>query len=808
MSENIKLNQNNCTGCGACFAICPKNAIEKTVNEQGFFKFEINENLCINCKKCLLVCPALDFDFVNSEIVDCLACANKDAKEANNSSSGGVFALLAKKILHWNGVVFGAAFDENWKLRHVKVDNLNDLNKILKSKYIQSDLTGIYPQIKNLLNDGRKVLFAGTPCQCAGVKNYLSNLKVSIANLYLVDLLCHGVPSNGVFEQYLSEILPPDAIIQGIDFRNKKYSWQQFGLLIHYSLGNDNYEFFESLSDNLFLQGFIKNLYLRESCYSCKFASKSRVGDLTLGDFWGIETIDHTVNVGKGVSMVLGNSAKGRELFETIKNNLAFVKSYSIDNAVEHNPVLIRPCQKAEKSDCFWADIIQQRDTSEAIADNLGLPLAFPKSVGIMNFHYSNSNYGAILVPFALSEAVNKLGYKAKIIDYGYKYDRYHQVNLINDKNRAFENFRNEFLNLTTKCDSDNELRKINKEFSRLIVGSDQIWRSAWEYKYFFSWAFGKKTLIAYAASFSTDNCEYSEDERRIIPGLLARFDAVSVREKNGVEICKELGRHNAVNVLDPTMLLTTAEYQKIIDSDKDKSYLPQCEYIAYAFLDEDTVKYLLEDLTFKDVQKINLLFDSSGKNRSFGAWLNLIKNAKYVIADSFHCIVFAILYHKEFFCYHRDIGGNVRITNLLETFKISGDRFFYQWQDIHDLINSTKLDYAAIDNILAVKREYSMKFLQSALAIMPKEKIELNMVSEKTLVTGKKDFVLLKVIYNKSDIAVYLFDKILLYRTRTKSNRKLFELFKIIPLFKIQYRDDQKYLYLFRFLKIGKWNR
>ena len=233
----------------------------------------------------------------------------------------------------------------------------------------------------------------------------------------------------------------------------------------------------------------------------------------------------------KGTSLVLVNNAKGKAFWQAISNELAICQQVPLAVACKGNPILLKASREHPSRAVFFERFEKTMSTTELIEDVLA-----GRNVGVMNFHYSDFNFGAVMVPYSLCKSITKLGYNARVINY-VPARKARKA----DKNNSFEDFRNNFMELTTLCTSEKELRQLNKHIDKFIVGSDQVWRWHDNYKYLFNWVFGQKTLISYAPSFGKASFPASEKELNDIQALLSRFDAVSIREKNGVGLCKNL---------------------------------------------------------------------------------------------------------------------------------------------------------------------------------------------------------------------------------------------------------------------------
>lgn len=345
-----KICENNlCTGCTACYSICPKNAITMIENEEGF-KYPVIDNAkCIDCQMCKKTCPILKTE-KNESLNECYAAFSKDKKIRENGSSGGIFQILAEDILNKNGIVIGAAFDKKFVLSHIPIEKYQDLDKLLGSKYVQSDMKKIYKYIKDNLKD-RLILFVGTPCQVAGLKSYI---KENNENLITIDFICHGVPSNKVFQKYIKEIEEKnEKKISYYSFRNKENGWKNFNTKI--VIGQD--EIVEQHNKNNYMKIFLWDLALRQSCYNCKFKLGNKYSDITLGDFWGIENMPQIIeNDDGGVSSVIINTIKGKRFFEENKEKIIYNRC-KIEDILKINTALKESVQLPKNRKKFFINI-------------------------------------------------------------------------------------------------------------------------------------------------------------------------------------------------------------------------------------------------------------------------------------------------------------------------------------------------------------------------------------------------------------------------------------------------------------------
>ncbi len=314
MKSKIKLaDKSKCAGCVACADACPIGIIRMDRDEEGFSYPAIDSEKCVSCGKCMSVCPAIN-DTERHEVQKLYAAWISDASKAKDSSSGGIFQTLAEKTLRDGGYVFGAAFDSAFHLRHVACDSIADLKPLLKSKYLQSDPSGIYKAVVEMAKRNIPVLFSGTPCQCDGLRRYYlaNNAKVP-DNLLVCELLCHGVCSPGLFDDYVVWLNRKGKNLTEYLFRDKtKCGWKTGKMCVSLKYSDGSVDS-HSIEFDLWHTWFGRHISVRPSCFECKYRDVVRVGDITLGDFWSITRIKPELSNNNGVSAVFVNTEKGAE---------------------------------------------------------------------------------------------------------------------------------------------------------------------------------------------------------------------------------------------------------------------------------------------------------------------------------------------------------------------------------------------------------------------------------------------------------------------------------------------------------------
>lgn len=347
MSADILVTKEKCCGCKLCAQVCPKNAITYQTDTLGAYYPSIDESKCIGCKKCANICPA-EKNMKNAESV-CFAAVNRDEAMLTRSASGGVFSALASAVLKDGGVVYGAAamHDEKLLLRvaHKRITSCSELSDLQRSKYVQSDMEGIYSLIRKDLKDGKTVFFSGTPCQVAAVKALCGEPE----NLLLGDIICHGVPSQKLFSEYLQTLSHERSRkIENFYFRTKESGWGLCARVITSDRRGKIRSRRIPCNISSYYKMFLRCETYRDACYSCPYATRERVGDLTMGDFWGLEKAASTyaeckenrVELTSGVSCVLANTPKGLAYMQ--KADLLLMKA-EFDDIARENGQLLHP---------------------------------------------------------------------------------------------------------------------------------------------------------------------------------------------------------------------------------------------------------------------------------------------------------------------------------------------------------------------------------------------------------------------------------------------------------------------------------
>lgn len=370
---NIK-KKSLCCGCGACAQVCPKQCIMMAEDNEGFLYPQVDKLKCIDCGLCDRVCPEMAAVEARKPL-GVFAAKHQNEEIRKSSSSGGIFTLLAEKVLAEKGVVFGARFSEGWAVVHDYVETIEKLDSFRGSKYLQSVIGGNYKKAEQFLKEGRKVLFSGTPCQIAGLKKYL---RKEYENLLTVDFVCHGVPSPKVWKIYLQDTVEKIApqgdsrkntvsttsknrlVLIGVDFRGKSTGWKKYSFTLHLAEANAEGEkntvsHSHPYYKNPFMQSFLADLILRPSCYECPSKAGRSGSDITIGDFWGIERLKPEIDDDRGLSLVLVHNPQYYSFIKDIS-----LCEFEYRDAVGGNPSLEKSVARPLYRDVYMRKILRK----------------------------------------------------------------------------------------------------------------------------------------------------------------------------------------------------------------------------------------------------------------------------------------------------------------------------------------------------------------------------------------------------------------------------------------------------------------
>lgn len=697
--ENIDL----CYGCGACFNKCPQKAITMKENKVGFLYPKIDESLCIDCKLCQKVCPAISPDYNNEETPTVYAFAMSE-EILYNSSSGGAFTAMAERMFVRGGAVCGVTYAEKFRVHHEIIESGDELDRMRRSKYVQSNTEHTFKETEELLKVGKSVLYTGTPCQIAGLKKYLGK---DYDNLITVDLICHGVPSQKYFDEYLSH----NYNIEDIDdvlFRMQK-SW---GVCFN-TFMKDGSIITKSQNTSEYMKGFLKDISLRNSCYTCEFCRLPRQGDITIGDLWAAAKMNLAFPYEKGVSIVLVNNEKGREFWKNAVENVT---------VVAHMQQL--PTLKGLNVNIFHSNL---HNTCENFLKNYEM-MDFEKAVNVtLHKHdvgmmlYMSNNYGSLATNYALYKVVEGMNKSAIVLD-----------NLRPLPSEAAK-FAKKYMKLTSSFLERDNWKSVDDICDTFIVGSDMSWdwsfgsgKSSIEYM-MLGFTSDEKRRVSYAPSFGREKKVMDESHRLLCKYYLSRFHAISVREDYGVKMCKDLFDLKVRQVLDPVFICEKKYYKELV---KDASIDTSEDYLLAYILDPTPGKRKVLLDTAKNLGKKLVVILDLGKNHedlrklmdldeyivkpNLVDWIAYFMNASHVITDSFHGCCFSVMFKKKF------VGIKNRSKQRFDSLAnlIGVQSIFYE--DVRPLMDNDnffeELDYEDIHRRLDVKKEECITWLKQAL--------------------------------------------------------------------------------------------
>lgn len=719
---------NHCTGCGACKNACPREAVRMCADSEGFAQPVIDEKACVRCKLCERACPVLNHSYKNVSSPKSYAIMAKD-EVREVSSSGGFFSVAAEKVLSQNGVVYGAAWTDDWRVKHIAVTKPENLGLIRSSKYVQSDTGDSYRAVKAALSEEKTVLYSGCPCQIAGLYGYLGK---DYDKLYTAEIICHGVPSPKALQKYLQDNFENEEI-ESINFRDKRvFRWSTTSN-IYFKNGE---EYHRSEKEDSFLRAFLPCMILRRSCAVCPFSRLPRQADITMGDFWGSEKYRIGINDGKGLSAVLVNSKKGEKLFEDIKPEFTFCEEAPLDTITHINKTILRPFSSHPGRKHFFlsADV---KPFNRLVDDSLN----HHYDVGVVGLWYG-INYGSILTYYALYLLLRDLGYDAVMLprprnlwsDIAARFD---------NENSIAQRFIWKHCNVFLPVKYQESYAQFNDNCDTFVLGSDVVWnynicgKNADQF-FFLDWVEKGHKKIAYASSCGND-LTGSNSYMEKAAFNLKQFDAISAREAHGVKIVRELSQRDDVEqVLDPVFMCARSEWEKVISKTADAPLKFVFSYLLTTSCKEEKLKILdviCSELNANKKVCLNpnersllgsVYPDSFGRDISVEEWLYHIKNASFYFGDSYHGLCFALIFHVPFLVLYMKHGGASTEQRFLSLLKEVGleERYLYGVEDterIVELINK-KIDWNDVDARLGVLREKSRKWIETALKQKAKE--------------------------------------------------------------------------------------
>lgn len=677
-----------CSGCGACISICPVSALTMGQDIDGFYKPQLNSSLCIKCRKCVEKCPCNHPQYINTAQPLCYAFNGHDEIQKVSATAGG-FQILAKNFISRGGKVAGAAWTKELKVEHILVDNLQDLSKLYKSKYVQSDSSCVYSEIKKELEEGTLILFSGVGCQVAGLYAVLGK---EYDNLYTVDLLCHYAPSIKVFQEYVNEKYGKGKVT-AFDFRAKPENKDNKEYYYCYSTV-DKKEYVKHDDDDYCL-AYHSALLKGPQCNNCRFSHTPRQGDLTIGDFHRLHLSDERFLPLRQEGCLVNNK-KGEELAEILKDKVPLFVEKDIKTLAEKNALNLNGPRMGElKRNRFYI-------TAENMPVSKALRTVLDKKwdIGLISF-FCAGNYGSVFVNNALYKTLREMGFSVLNIDAGGK--RYSVAGY------------NKYPSLYPDCDvaADYDEQYLNSACNMFLLGSDQVMKMQLyhDYKNFsgLRWGYNNKKKAVFGLSFGPH-----EEQIKIFSNTdvhdrlyydLSKFDVIYTRGDGEKEVLKKYFDIDCDGTIIDPVFLMDKNYYTMLSAQIPKS---KEKYLFAYILDMDDEKnniisMLAEKKQLKTVV-INDADDDNVKTVSIEQWLAHFRDAEIILTDSFHGSCFSVIFNKRFFTIGNILRGKARFS-VLDKLGVTG----YQKETVDEVMSSLadmEKDYTLINKNIEIERE------------------------------------------------------------------------------------------------------
>lgn len=715
MGKNINIiSKDVCTGCGACNNCCPVNAIEMLEDEEGFKYPRIDTDQCISCGKCIKICPEANIEKISQNLhgePECYA-AMADADVRMKSSSGGVFTVLAEAVYQKNGLVCGAVYADDYKsVYHIVSDDRRDLDRIKGSKYVQSDMGNCFHTIRKALEEDRFVLFSGCPCQVSGLYMYLGK---QYEKLLTIDVVCHGVNSRRAYISYIEE-LAKGREISKVNFRDKTvHGWSS---IVNVKFA-DGSEYDAAWNKNQWYDLFLGGVMNRKCCANCHYAKINRIGDITLGDFWQVHRWDESCNDWKGTSLVLLNSEKGKTVYKQLAGNLILSKEAPLEHAIKYNGALRQPTSMAPGRKYFFHHL------KDGYHKAYWYGREWRYDVGLIGWWFS-ANYGSVLTYFAMGMVLQDMNLLPILIRIP-KLDGSSWEEITEDNIKFMERYFH-----VSKARSYSELKEVNKFCDAFMLGSDQLWVSAYNkilgYTFYLDFADSDKKKLAYATSMGYDKYDGNAEDKKIVKTLLKRFDGISVREKDSVELCKKEFDLDIVRNLDPVFLCEQEHYNTL--ADESQIEINGSYNLAYILDPTDEKKEAIKLLETQTGLETKIILDMKSYEQAYKKWsdmsivgkasiqdfVNLIRNCSFLLTDSHHGVCFGMIYHKKFLAIRNPRRGAVRFNSLFKLFDME-DCLVDEGHILEVLEKDPTPDYEVIDSKMEEEKIRSLEWMKSML--------------------------------------------------------------------------------------------
>lgn len=712
----INVNRKDCTGCGACKVACPVDAITLEYDADGFL-YPVVTDACINCGKCSNACQIIHPIEKYPTPKAYAFMASKDIRLV--SSSGGIFTLLANYIIGQGGAVFGAVYGDNYrKVYMTKAETLEEIPPMRGSKYVFCETKETYKEAKEILEAGRKVLYTGTPCEIAGLRTYLGK---EYENLLLVDFICHGANSVKAYESWLNEFTGGKAL-KKLDFRDKKqFSWSTPAVAYLEDGTVKKQSHYECFWYNGFLEGVIN----RDNCAHCPYACAERIADITMGDAWQVSRIKAEYNDGIGTSLILVNSEKGTNVFNIIQDEFAnlvtLCEEIPLEEIRKYNGSINFP-QKQNPARKFFFSHLDEMGYHRALWYGRGRRWDF----GVVGWWFA-SNYGSALTYYALAKHLESLG-KASIFIPIPKLDG----TPWDEDTKRVEEFIGKHFRIANKRDKEH-MHEMNHFCDAFMLGSDQMWTEITTnlvgYTFFLDFVASGKKKIACAPSFGAGRYSNNPDMRLKAAALLDCFDAVSVRETSGVDICNEVFGIEAQQIIDPIFWVNQEVYDDLADQ-SNVNDLPE-KYLLCYVLDPNDEKIRIAERIAKErnLEVVTILGMREAKDTrakwplgriideaSVEDFVKAIRNCEYMFTDSHHGVCLAIKYNRNYVAIGNVARGIDRFTTVGGLLGLNERIISLPQQGVEDVVALADIDYAPVNEKLSYEINRGIEWMNDAM--------------------------------------------------------------------------------------------